>query len=202
MGKMQRGFSLLEILITIVIMAIGILGVAKLQFISSFSSNDNYQRAQASSVVQQAIERLQAATYSASVNDGLTIDNAYFTAANYNFSNLLCPANSEPFQCHCLTLPSSLTNCQSSRCSAAQMAQYDAHELSCSLVAHMPNGQLSIDCSDVDNSDTDSCSPGSRINVKVFWPHAAWQNKALPTIAQCQNGDGQHYDCVVQELIL
>lgn len=55
-----RGFTLLEILITIVILAFGLLGVAGLQARIQIAEVEAYQRAQAIVLVQDMVDRLNA----------------------------------------------------------------------------------------------------------------------------------------------
>jgi type IV pilus assembly protein PilV len=58
-----RGFTLLEVLITIVILAIGLLGLTHLQTKLHMTEMESYQRAQAVILLQDYASRLQAAGY-------------------------------------------------------------------------------------------------------------------------------------------
>jgi type IV pilus assembly protein PilV len=63
-----RGFILLEVLVTIVILAIGLLGIAGLQARATVAESEGYQRAQALVLAQDMVDRVyanrdQAATY-------------------------------------------------------------------------------------------------------------------------------------------
>lgn len=55
-----RGFALLEALIAIVVLAIGLLGLAKLQVGSQQLATESYQRAQAVILLQDMVNRLRA----------------------------------------------------------------------------------------------------------------------------------------------
>jgi len=64
----ERGFILLEVLVTIVILAIGLLGIAGLQARATIAESEGYQRAQALVLAQDMVDRIyanrdQAATY-------------------------------------------------------------------------------------------------------------------------------------------
>ncbi|HCU54759.1 MAG TPA: type IV pilus modification protein PilV [Gammaproteobacteria bacterium] len=64
--NVQRGYVLLEVLISIVILAIGLLGVAKLQASTRQLEMESYQRAQAVILLQDMVSRLSANRASAS----------------------------------------------------------------------------------------------------------------------------------------
>ena len=59
--RAQTGVGLIEILITLFILAVGLLGVAALQFTGSFANKDAISRTQAEMVAAQVAERLRAA---------------------------------------------------------------------------------------------------------------------------------------------
>lgn len=61
----QRGGALLEVLITIVILAIGLLGLAGLQMRLQVSEMDSYQRAQALILLNDMASRISANRYAA-----------------------------------------------------------------------------------------------------------------------------------------
>jgi type IV pilus assembly protein PilV len=61
----HRGFALLEALIAIVVLAVGLLGMAKLQVSSRQYEMESYQRAQAVILLQDMVSRLTANRYAA-----------------------------------------------------------------------------------------------------------------------------------------
>jgi type IV pilus assembly protein PilV len=67
-----RGFTLLEVLITIVVLAIGLLGLTNLQTKLHMTEMESYQRAQAVVLLQDYANRLQAAGYQ-------NVENQYVT---------------------------------------------------------------------------------------------------------------------------
>ena len=71
--RAQRGAGLIEILITLFILAVGLLGVAALQFTGSFANKDAISRTQAEMVAAQVAERLRAAARPATVGDGMVV---------------------------------------------------------------------------------------------------------------------------------
>lgn len=57
---LQRGFTLLEVLITIIVLAFGLLGLASLQGTMHLAEVESYQRAQAVVLLNDMVSRLQA----------------------------------------------------------------------------------------------------------------------------------------------
>ena len=78
----QQGVGLIEVLVTMFILAIGLLGVAALQFTGSFANKDAISRTQSEFVAAQVAERLRAAARVATVGDGIVVNNQYFNASN------------------------------------------------------------------------------------------------------------------------
>lgn len=56
----QRGFTLLEVLITMVILAVGLLGLAKLQVAGLRFTHDSYLRSQATAHAYDLVDRVRA----------------------------------------------------------------------------------------------------------------------------------------------
>ena len=198
-----KGIGMIEILVTLVILAIGLMGVASLQFISALSNSDAMARSQAVLVAEQLSDRLRTASRLSDNSDGLVVDNAYFVANNFNFAGLSCADTSKSYyNCFCLAIPADIPNCETGTCTPAQTAQYDAHQLSCAAVQTNPLMEVSLGCNDNDTSDTDSCSAGSRHSILVRWPVAPWQNKNLAVNSVCNSSTTELFACVSVELFL
>jgi len=58
--RRQRGFTLLEVLISMVVLSIGLLGLAGLQVTSLKNNNSSYQRSQANLLANEIIDRIRA----------------------------------------------------------------------------------------------------------------------------------------------
>lgn len=65
----SRGFTLIEVLVTLVIVAVGVLGLAGLQMTSLNSQFESYQRAQALLLVEDMANRLRANSVAARAGD-------------------------------------------------------------------------------------------------------------------------------------
>lgn len=73
----EGGFSLLEVLITILILAFGLLGLASLQLRMAAANSEAYQRAQAAELLADMVERVRA---NGNETTG-TIDGGYLTGS-------------------------------------------------------------------------------------------------------------------------
>ena len=198
----QRGVGMIEVLVTLFILSVGLLGVASLQFVGSFSNADALNRSQSVMIAQQFSERLRANAAMSQVGDGLVVDDDYFDQDLYNFENLNCVGGGQPYPCFCLAHPAGVPDCQNNNCSASEIAAYDAYEVSCSAVATNPNVQVSLSCDDNDNGDTDACSTGSRHTIMLRWPVQSWQNLDRVLNPVCNQGVADPHDCVTLEVTL
>ncbi len=113
--RQQLGASLIEVLIALVIFAVGLLGFAALQLNALQSSGDSSQRTQATWIVQELAERVRANPEAALAS--------YASAPNC--SNL--PAQ----RCADYYNPISGAKVNATDCTAAQMAAYDRWEAQC-----------------------------------------------------------------------
>jgi type IV pilus assembly protein PilV len=200
--KHQNGVGMIEVLITLVILAIGLLGVASLQFIGSFANKEALARTQAVMVTQQMTERLRAGTVASQVTDGFVVHNNYFDDANYNFGNLTCNSSAPPYECHCLTIPATIPNCQTNDCEASDLAIFDAYQMSCSMVRENPNATITVSCDDTNTTDLDTCTAGSIHNIMVKWPSQNWRDDFKKANTNCNENSDSDFDCVVKEVTL
>ncbi len=198
----QRGVGLIEILITLFILAVGLLGVAALQFTGSLANKDAISRTQAEMVAAQVAERLRAAARPATVGDGMVVNNNYFSNNNYNFANLSCTGSSHPYKCFCLSRPASVPNCEGQTCDEQDMSAYDGWALSCSAVQTNPQTTISIGCDDNNTADIYSCSAGSRIEILLRWPVSSSGNQKYKLNNRCSPNDGDNSACVFKDITL
>ncbi len=202
MHPAQRGVGMIEVLVTLFILSIGMLGVASLQFVSSFSNADALNRSQSVLVAQQMSERLRASARMSLIGDGLVVDQNYFNEDIYNFGNLSCNSGASPYNCFCLALPADIPNCNTGQCDASEFATFDAYETSCSAVSANPAVEIGLTCSDRDNTDGEQCSTGSRITITLFWPVENWQNIDRKLNEQCNVDRDEPHDCISLDVVL
>lgn len=79
--RKRRGFGLIEILVTLGILTVGILGVSTLHGVVTRQSQDNKARAEAISIAQSRIEDMR--NYTALVDDQAGFDALYATTAGF-----------------------------------------------------------------------------------------------------------------------
>jgi len=111
----QSGFSLLEVLITLVILAIGLLGLAGLQATGLKSNLSAYHRSQATQLAYDIADRMRA---------NMTAINNY-------------PAINP-------TTATAQAGCLAGGCSPALMAQHDIYEWNLALTTALPSGRGTI----------------------------------------------------------
>jgi type IV pilus assembly protein PilV len=112
-----RGFSLIEVLITMLILGIGLMGLATMQFISLKNLNSSHFRYQAALIAYDMAERMRA-------------NRSAVTAGTYN--NMAVDGTESQVTC--------------SPCSSAQIADWDAYEWGQAIVteAKLPEGTGTI----------------------------------------------------------
>jgi type IV pilus assembly protein PilV len=115
-ARAQHGFSMLEVLITVFVIAMALLGTAALQAYSIKVSQGGQFRTQAVILATDLVERLAANTVAAA-------------AGNYE-----------------ATLPStaSVTDCSANSCTAQQMAQYDLSRFQERMQGALPDAAATV----------------------------------------------------------
>lgn len=122
--KKERGFTLIEVLIALLVLAVGLLGMASLMMTSLQSSQSAYLHSQASLLAQDLVERMRANRDHAVKND------SYELAAS-------AAATTNP---GCAT--------SSSGCSPSAQARQDLHDWRAALETGIPGATATIERSD------------------------------------------------------
>ena len=154
---------MVEVLVTIVVMAVGLLGLATMQAASLKGNHNAYLRGQAVLLVNDIADRMRA-------NQVAADSNAYAA---------ITTTGSTPSK-NCLG---------SSTCSPAELAVYDAWAWRNSVAAVMTQGSGTLQCLDtadagyVDadgdrfndaDTDGDTCTDGSSYLATITWNENAW----------------------------
>ncbi|TCK19144.1 type IV pilus assembly protein PilV [Thiogranum longum] len=139
----QRGFTMIEVLVTVIILSIGLLGLAGLQATSLRNNQSAFIRSQATILAYDIADRMRANAAGAANGD-------------YQFDTGS-------------GAPGSVANCSTSTgCTSAEMAQNDLNEWFDSVTNLLPDGTGGI-CIDSD-PDTAGCDGvGTQFVVTITW---------------------------------
>ena len=161
---LQGGTSLIEILVTLLILAFGLLGVAGLQSKMSLAQMESYQRSQAILALEQITER---------------IDANRSQAANYVTAGTIGTGDSQPSSCTGLSLGPARDLCEWSNTLKGASEQKSNSNVGGTLAARGCITQLQAP-----NPTVGACTPGI-YQVSVVWQ--GMNATAAPTLA-CGQG--------------
>jgi len=119
--KRQRGFSMIEVLVTMIVLSIGLLGLAGLQLNAMRSNHSAYLRSQASTITSDIIDRM-------------LVNRATARAGSYD-TGLGVPV---------AVLPSNCDGDAADNCSVTEMATLDIDQWKSSLSNLLPSGDGTI----------------------------------------------------------
>jgi type IV pilus assembly protein PilV len=167
----NSGFTLIEVLVTIVVVSIGLLGLAGLQISGLRANVSSEARSKATLLANDIIERMRANPLGVHNGAVPADDNQY---ANITTAGINCAANPAPFCSNSSLGPAATCT------TAAQMAAFDAWVWACGLppaggamrggiTNRLNNGTGSVTCNDNNALDADACSPGSPHTVTISW---------------------------------
>jgi type IV pilus assembly protein PilV len=127
----SAGFTLLEVMVSLLVFSAGMLGIVGLMVVSIKSNSSSYIKQQATQAAYDYVDRARSNTVSAQ-------------AGAYNLNNL---TNATPI------LPSTpTTDCSLTTCTAAQIATYDQWYWLTKEVGALPNGCASVTTAVVGNN--------------------------------------------------
>jgi type IV pilus assembly protein PilV len=150
-----QGMTLIEVLVTAIIVAIGLLGVASMQITALQGASSADYRSRAIDFATALTDRMHA-------NLKGVVDNHYLHSPNCEAGTIL----------NCSMTPKMGNAATLDQCSTEEMADYDMHQIGCGpggIEKSLPNGRLEITCADEDTTDGDLCSDLSRLLIKISW---------------------------------
>ena len=118
-AKNQHGISLIEVLVTLVIVAGGLLGTAGLMIYSMKLNKSGEFRTQAVLAASDLFERMEA-------NKVAAVNGSYIVASNTS------------------TVTTAATNCSNAACNAASLANYDLNQWGTTVVSTLPQASWSV----------------------------------------------------------
>lgn len=115
----QQGFGMIEILVSVLVLAVGFLGIAALQTQSLRFNHEAYLRTQATVLANDIADRMRA-------NRLLAI-----TSDSYKFAFTDKPL-------------ASVTSCETNACNAGNIAAYDFAQWRANIASTLPNGKGAV----------------------------------------------------------
>jgi type IV pilus modification protein PilV len=177
--KYSKGISLIEVLVTALVLAVGLLGVAALQLTSINSSQEGYHRSQATEIAESLVSKMRAAKLVVFANGNAT-----------TLADVIAAYVGAPYNC-----PAPVTSCITGQCNPAETVAFDRWE-ACNLAqTELPNGSVYV-----------QNVAGIRVRVAVAWtPTASRQDQgqiAGVVNANCASlGVPATQDCVILEVV-
>lgn len=178
--KKNKGLTLIEVLVTITITSIGLMGLVSLQMQAVRATTDSGNRSQAIWVFNDIVNRIHANE----VASDLYITNGPVNCAAvpatvcsaYHTGSVLVPAAAE--------------------CTGLQLAQWDLFEVACGApknnngaqrfignsIDYLPQAQLSVACLDA------ACIPGSKLVVTLQWRAKADNESVTGAVKTANSG--------------
>lgn len=164
--RMQRGVSLIEVLVALVVLGLGFVGYAALQLLGVRTNNESLYRTQAVMLAESMAERMHAnrrAANDPAVNGGNSLYDGLDSAA------IDCGVS--PLRCDRMA-----GGVDPGDCTPAQVVTWDAYSVFCGLPSGgdtrsggiqnlLPEGTLAVDCVPVGGA----CDPTSSYDIVVTW---------------------------------
>ena len=141
--RQQHGFTLLEVLVSIVVISLGLLGLAGLQVVSLNNNQAAYHRAIATQQAFDMMDRIRANRIG---------------GANGNYDNLTTTLPADP-------------GCFTTGCSAANMAVTDHFQWLTNVAAMLPGGTGSVRCEigPANTCETNSDNANRVYRITMSW---------------------------------
>ncbi len=167
--KRMSGLSLIEILVTVVVLSIGLLGIAGMQAFGMRYSHDSYARSQANIFANELIERMHANPDGVRNGDYKDAEGSAALDCSAVTNDPAHTANAAP-------------NCAgASTCTVTELAQLDFFRTRCGqflagpgvLVGGvenlLPGGAITITCTDSSVGVAPACEGDNTRTVRVTW---------------------------------
>jgi type IV pilus assembly protein PilV len=181
--RAQRGVSLIEVLIALVVLSVGFVGYAGLQMIGVRTASDSLLRTQALNLAENMVERMHANR--SAIND-VEVNGGNSLYAGLRSANIDCSA--PPVNCDRMG-----NGTAAAMCNVPELVTWDAYTVYCGFPAAngetmggiqdtLPDGGLAVDCIGAGGA----CLPGSAHQVTVSWEELESDGDANAD----QDGDG------------
>lgn len=164
----NSGVGMIEVLVTLVILSIGLLGLAALQLTGLRSNSSAGARSAATMLANDMADRMRANPKAVNNNDFANID-----TATINCNTLPNP--------YCSDYYDGTHNVAAQPCTVDQLAAFDINVWYCGVEIGntrgggfdgnklLPNGHATVICNDNNTADADACTDGSTHTITVSW---------------------------------
>ena len=161
----HEGYTLTEVLVSLVVVGIGLLGLAGMQALGVNNSYVSHLRSIATVHTENMAEMMRANIVGVNANDYAA--NAVPNTVNYaTITTSTAPA----FDCRPDDASKVAFTSGSTACTPAQQAQADAFNWMTRLSSDLPAGGGTVVCNDSDGgADADPCTDGSSYTITVQW---------------------------------
>ena len=195
-----QGFTLLEVLIALMVLSVGLLGLANLQILGLRSNQGAFLRSQATVLAEELAERMQSTVNPTKAfvdvggegdndnDDAYTVTSPYADAqGNANSANVDCNQLPIPF---CSSRFIGGVSTPAAACTPAQMAAFDFYNLVCGIdgtqavggVSALPGGSATLTCNDADAAAGHAdgiCVDDSTHTITIRWDEIDPRTAAL-----------------------
>lgn len=197
----NRGITLVEVLVTLLIVSVGLLGVLGMQMSAVNSGQQALLRSQAAVLTQSLAERMRVNRALINPIDPLNRTDNFYSELNY----YTCPADFNPLD--------AVADCSNGHCDAGEIALIDIRQLTCQTDQIHPDLKLAVECVTPPDGETSfhapGCPPLALYRLSASWPAELWQTPGpelsdprCPADSVFTAGSAEHRDCVVLELQL
>jgi type IV pilus assembly protein PilV len=176
----QNGFTLIEVLISVFVLALGVIGVAGMQLVALRTSQQSSIQSTAAQLATEMADKMRANPEQMKLGDNL---NPYLNEKNVVYNSAV---DKDP------AAPGKL--CYTAECNGAELAAFDIYEWKSRVKAALPGGRVAI-CRDaspwdsVSSALTWTCSTAGAGNTSLVIK-IGWQGKN-PDGSLIKDADGK-----------
>ena len=159
-SQQYKGFTLIEVLVALAVLAIGLLGLAGMQMFSMGSTYDAHLRTQATVLAQEIIDRMRANAEQARTSTDYVVgfDDAPITASQ---------------------------DCQSGSCSPQELAEFDMQHWKCALGKYSTDAVCNgIGANTLPSGDGSIVAANNQYQVTVGWTNSAGRPQQVTLFSQ------------------
>lgn len=202
--KLSKGTSLIEVLVALIIFAVGVLGIVGLQLTATNNAQINNQFIQAKLIASNLAGRLKLNKSYILHSQTLTIPNHYLSPQSFDVAQYGNCQGSK-YECFCLELPIEIRSCRTisniglTLCDSSQLALFDIYEVSCMLALMSNEANINIYSSKLNDG-------ALLLEINLIWPTTYQLNSELSSgcaqTIQALNKPNVSYMCYPQQLVL